>query len=143
MFTGYFAATTCASEAAATDRAREYRGLPEQHRVTIEGEHGTATWDGAARIDRPGQPPQRYDDGDGPWPFYFHLQRVLRNEEPAVTPVEQSSRTMRFIFAAYAAANENIRQAAWSHAPQVADVLRSCEQNVCLPHQLEAPPAWA
>ncbi|MCL2701394.1 MAG: Gfo/Idh/MocA family oxidoreductase [Phycisphaerae bacterium] len=138
-----FAATTCAAEAAATDRAREYRGLPEQHCVTLECEHGTARWDGTARIDRPGQPTETCDDGDGPWPFYFHLQRVLRDEEPAVTPVEQSSRTMRFIFAAYAAASETVIQAPWADAPQVAATLRRCEQNACLPHQLDNPPAWA
>jgi len=138
-----FAATTCAAESAATDRALEYRGLPEQHRVTIEGEHGTARWDGTARIDRSGRPTETCDDGDGPWPFYFHLHRVLRGEEPAVTPVEQSSRTMRFIFAAYAATGEQIIQAPWSDAPQVAAMLRHCEQHACLPHQLSDPPAWA
>jgi len=138
-----FAATTCAAEAASADRAREYRGLPEQHSITLECEYGTARWDGTARIDRPGRPPEVCDVPDGPWPFYFHLQRVLRNEEPAVTPVEQSSRTMKFIFATYAAAGDHIIQADWTHAPQVATVLRNCEQQVCLPHQLNAPPGWA
>jgi len=138
-----FAATTCAAEAASTDRAREYRGLPEQHVITLEGELGTARWDGDARIDKPGQPTQTCNDGEGPWPFYFHLQRVLQNEEPPVTPVEQSSQTMRFIFATYNAAEEQIVQAPWTNAPQVANVLRHCEQHACLPHQLDNPPAWA
>jgi len=81
-----FAATTCASESAGADRAGEYRGLPERHHIILEGELGTARWDGMARIDKPGQPPQIFDESEPQyWPFYFHLQRVLRGEEAPIT----------------------------------------------------------
>jgi hypothetical protein len=138
-----FAATTCAATSEGATRLDEYKGLVRPHRIVIEGELGRAVWDGAARLEIKGQPVQTHDIEDGPWPFYFHLQRVWAGEEPPVTPIEQATNTMQVIFGAYQAADDRIVQCPWDQHAEVAGALAACIDHHCLPTQLPTPPEWA
>ncbi len=139
----FFAGTTCAAGSEGGSRLAEYQGRARQHEVVIEGERGTAVWNGGAELQIDGQPPQAFTAPDGPWPFYFHLQAVLAHQEPPVTPVTHTINTMRFIFGAYAAAKDRIRQVDWERCTEVAPVLDACTDARCLPGELAQAPDWA
>jgi predicted dehydrogenase len=140
----FFAGTTCAAEAELADRTKGYgRTSARQHVVTVEGDNGLATWDGTARLEIKGRPVETFDQPDGPWPFYFHLQNVLAGTEEPITPAEQAVKTMRFVFAAYDACPNGIATRDWSAHAGVAETLRQCHQDFCLPAELDNPPAWA
>lgn len=139
-----FAATTCATQSAGSSSVQEYHGL-DQHLVVIEGDRGLARWDGSGRasIEIPNQPRQIFAQDEGPWPFYFHVQRVLAGEEEPRTPVAQSCNTMKAIFAAYEAAGDNVKQAPWECLSQIPGVLGRCVHERVLPARLAQPPSWA
>lgn len=137
-----FAGTTCAADAEGKSRLNEYMGGTERHVVTLEGERGTATWDGKARIEIPGCPARVYDKPEGPWPFYFHVREVLAGRERPVTPVAQSVHAMDFIFEAYRVGGA-IQDRPWDSHETVSDVLGQCARDFCLPAELDRPPEWA
>ena len=83
------------------------------------------------------------EDPPDPWPFYFHIQKVLQDDEPPVTPIAESVKTMDFIFQAYEATGDSIVQCRWPDHQQVPDVLDACCREMALPGELSSPPAWA
>mgnify|MGYP006275410151 FL=1 len=137
------AVTTCASGSEGPDRLSEYKGLGgERHEVVLECDGGRAIWNGQARIEPNDGPAEVFDEPEGPWPFYFHLQNVLAGAEVPVTPIEQSSRVMEMVFAIYEAAGEQIAQRNWAQHADVAEVLTRCLTGARLPAELDSPPAW-
>ncbi|MFW6146531.1 MAG: Gfo/Idh/MocA family protein [Planctomycetota bacterium] len=138
-----FAATTCAAGRQGASRVDEYKGRVRPHRIVVEGDRGRAIWDGAARLEPDGREPIVFDEPEGPWPFYFHLRRVLAGRDAPVTPMDQAVNTMRLIFAAYAAAGDRVVQCPWDHHDEVAEVLAACIEQDRLPAALDKAPAWA
>jgi len=137
-----FAGTTCAANAGGQTRGEEYAGLPDRHRIVIEGERGTAEWAGKATIRTDGEQVRTFEHEAPHWAFYTHARRVLRGEEPPVTPIAQAANTVRFVHAAYHAGGE-IRPRDWARAGEVAAVLQRCFDALCLPEELDDRPAWA
>lgn len=139
----FYAGTTCATDAAGPDQSAEYFGIADNHKIVIEGEKGAASWDGRARLKIDGQPEQVFDQPEGPWPFYFHVQRVLAGQEEPVTPVERAVSVMKFIFAAYDSVGQQIAGRDWALHESVSPVLRACHAQCKLPSELADPPKWA
>lgn len=137
-----FAATTCAAEAAGENRLAEYFGTAETHRIVIEGDRGSAEWDGVAELRVDGRPPQTFDAPDGAWPFYFHVQRVLAGQEEPLTPITEAVNTMEFIFRAYDATAGQIAPVPWPRHDEVGPALRRCFDQCRLPADLAEGPQW-
>jgi len=137
-----FCGTSCAEGSAGATRAGEYGGRTLRHEIVLECERGRARWWGPAEVTFDDGRVLRYDQPEGHWPFYFHVQQVLAGLEKPVTPIRQSARTMDFIFAAYAAAGD-IRQVRRECLPQVEPTLGECFHRACLPSELDSPPDWA